>query len=494
MKITRNAFKEASIKTICLLYIFLFVYASMSKILEFDNFQVQLGQSPLLSAFAGSLSYLVLFCELTIVVLLSLKRFRFVGLYASFTLMVMFSSYIFIMLTYSPFVPCSCGGILEKMSWDEHLWFNIVFVLLALCAILLERQNKTRPRFLLLSLVLTFVLGVGFITGLYLISEDTIHHRNNFIRRFPHHPAMLKKELDLGFNSYYIAGFSDGIIYLGNATTPLKVTAIDTTLSSVKEYRISLPPQPLRGRSLRIAVQPPYFYVTDGTIPFVLQGKISDWKAKVWMKDKAYFTAFEPMGGTQAGILTLSATSHENVLGTLNGGPETNVMLSDSVLNKQVDGIFDTDGILLYNKRLESLIYTYYYRNQYLVISSGLRLKSTGKTIDTVSRAQVKLRYVRSLNEQKLAAPAYLVNKGAATDGDYLFINAGGMGRYEPEEMWKVAAIIDVYDLKNQSYRFSFYITDRGTSRLTQFRVVHDKLIALQGNHLVVYDLTFPKA
>jgi len=35
------------------LYVLLFVYAGISKLLDYENFTVQLGQSPLLSAYAG---------------------------------------------------------------------------------------------------------------------------------------------------------------------------------------------------------------------------------------------------------------------------------------------------------------------------------------------------------------------------------------------------------------------------------------------------------
>lgn len=38
----------------------LFMYAAMSKMLDFENFQVQLAQSPLLSAYAGFVSYAVI--------------------------------------------------------------------------------------------------------------------------------------------------------------------------------------------------------------------------------------------------------------------------------------------------------------------------------------------------------------------------------------------------------------------------------------------------
>ena len=44
-------------------FILLFVYASVSKLLEFERFQIQLAQSPLLSAYAGFVSYSVIIIE-----------------------------------------------------------------------------------------------------------------------------------------------------------------------------------------------------------------------------------------------------------------------------------------------------------------------------------------------------------------------------------------------------------------------------------------------
>lgn len=45
--------KNIILETVCLLLVLLFVYAAISKLLDFENFRIQLGQSPLLSAFAG---------------------------------------------------------------------------------------------------------------------------------------------------------------------------------------------------------------------------------------------------------------------------------------------------------------------------------------------------------------------------------------------------------------------------------------------------------
>jgi len=129
------------LNTICCFYALLFVYAATSKILDFTTFRVQLGQSPLLNAFADWISVGVPGIEIVIAITLLIPKYRLLGLYAFYLLMVMFTMYIFIILNYSAFVPCSCGGILQKMTWNEHLIFNSVCILLAIIAIIICPSN-----------------------------------------------------------------------------------------------------------------------------------------------------------------------------------------------------------------------------------------------------------------------------------------------------------------------------------------------------------------
>lgn len=137
---------KLSIEIVCYLHIILFVYAATSKLLDFQNFQAQLGQSPLLSAFAGSISYIVLTTEFAIAFILAIPKVQLYGLFAAFSMMVMFTTYIFIMLNYSSFVPCSCGGILENLGWTEHLVFNIVFVFLGGGAVMLFDKSHSNAQ------------------------------------------------------------------------------------------------------------------------------------------------------------------------------------------------------------------------------------------------------------------------------------------------------------------------------------------------------------
>jgi len=72
--------------------------------------------------------------------MLAFLRFRLLGLYASFSLMVMFTAYIIAITKFSDYIPCSCGGVLQNMSWNQHLIFNIGFILLAVAGIIFHSK------------------------------------------------------------------------------------------------------------------------------------------------------------------------------------------------------------------------------------------------------------------------------------------------------------------------------------------------------------------
>ena len=116
------------VEVICSLFILLFVYAAMSKVLDYQKFRVQLGQSPLLTAFAGLVAWVIPAIEIIIACMLAIPRTRLAGLFAAFSLMTMFTAYIIAITRFSDYVPCSCGGVLQNMSWNQHLVFNILFV------------------------------------------------------------------------------------------------------------------------------------------------------------------------------------------------------------------------------------------------------------------------------------------------------------------------------------------------------------------------------
>ncbi len=476
--------KTVVVYIICLLYIILFTYAAVSKLLDFQNFQIQIGQSPLLSAFATPVSYGVPIVEIGLALTLMFSNYRLLGLYGSFILMTMFTAYIFIILNFSSFIPCSCGGILEDMSWTQHLIFNIAFVVLSGIAIIL----LSKTRFVYGYLIINLISGIIIITVLFLMSEDIIQHRNNFVRRLPDHVHKVH-DRDLKFNSYYFAGAEKGKIYLGNITSPLLLTEIDTLLRTKREIVVKINNLNLPFRSLQIKVQSSFFYITDGTVPCLFKGKTSNWSAyQIPIKTNS-FASPVIIDSISMAYRTHNAAT-ENVLGVTNFGHKGSSQINSSLLQKQIDGVFDVDGILTFDSFTKKVIYIYYYRNQFIVTDPKLNLSFRGKTIDTISKAQIKVAYNTDRDERKMAAPPLVVNKNAFAYNGLLFVNSALMGKFEDARMWKQASLIDIYDINNKTYLVSFYLYNIDNKKAQRFMVYNNNFYALVGTHIVSYKLS----
>lgn len=483
--ILNTSYRKLTINISSLLFIVLFVYAAVSKLLDFETFTVQLAQSPLLSAYAGIIAWLVPGLEIAISILLLFQRFRTHALYFAFTLMVMFTAYIYIILNFSDFVPCSCGGVLEKLNWTQHLIFNLAFILLAGTAIFLSALGNNNMKALLL--VLLCVIAVAAVTLLFVFSEKKMHRNNAFVRRYMPHPIEKLEEHDLKYNSYYFAGFKENIIYLANYNVPLLLKVVDINFKNNKDLSLSISNSELPFRKVKIEVQPPYFYLGDGTVPILFRGKIIDAHA-VQLFNNAYYSKFTVADSVTIGIGTISSKTKTNELGLFKKKNNTDsIFINEDLLVKQVDGIFDSDGSLLWNAKHKQFLYVYKYRNTYEVVNKNMIKLFTGKTIDTIKTAIIDVNYDSSNQQSKLGWKSIMVNKTSATSGDYLYIESDRLGKYEDDS--NSSTIIDVYNITNNSYEFSFYIYHNPGKKLKEFKVDGNMLVALIDERLLIYEI-----
>lgn len=488
MKLKVTNLKLVLVEIISILLMVLFVYAAISKLLEFQNFQAQLGQSPLISAFTGVVSYAVIIVELLIAVLLAIPKSRYFALIASFGLMLMFTVYIVVILSYSSFVPCSCGGILDDLDWNEHLVFNIAFTLLALIASLILAINKFRTA---LKLTIVSIICSAIIVILYFYSEHTMHSENPFIRRFVQGAATQTKEADLTNNFKYFAGSDGNTIYFGDSQAPLHIIAYDTTLKTKSHHKIQLERENFPFVAVQVRISPPYFYLMDGTVPVIYKGKISDWKAKpVMYNNNYYFSKAEIIAPNKIAFRAQQFKTLNNILGTFTFEDSLQVQYAPQLLQKQIDGFFDTDGMMHFDKQTQKFIYTYYYRNQFIVADTNLNLISRGNTIDTTSRANLKVIHIEETGQRKIAALPPTVNQLTAVANNLLFVNSKLIGRYEPKEMWKQASIVDVYNINNSDYISSIYIYNINKVKLKEMFVIDNNLYAIVGHRLHKYQLS----
>jgi putative oxidoreductase len=134
--------RSTIVEIISALFILLFVYTAVSKLMEGTKFEHTLSKSPLIGNFSGLIAIALPITELLVALLLIIPTQRLRGLYASAALMVLFTLYLSYMIAFTPKLPCSCGGVLKQMSWNEHLVFNIIFTGLAFTAIWLWKHPK----------------------------------------------------------------------------------------------------------------------------------------------------------------------------------------------------------------------------------------------------------------------------------------------------------------------------------------------------------------
>lgn len=125
---------------IAILFVILFLYTGISKLMDFSVFKEQISSSPLLEGLAPIAARVLPLAELAASVLLFWPPWRKYGLYAALGLMTLFTTYVIFIMAVDETLPCSCGGIIELLSWKGHLFLNFILTILALAGILLARR------------------------------------------------------------------------------------------------------------------------------------------------------------------------------------------------------------------------------------------------------------------------------------------------------------------------------------------------------------------
>ena len=335
-----------------------------------------------------------------------------------------------------------------------------------------------------------FVLSTLLVICLYAYSDYLTHKRNSFIRLFPPFPITEGDELYIEYNSYYVAGHTGTNIYLANRTAPLHLLVLDMNLRDTQHVQLKIRAiEKYQFRSVRVAVDSPNFYMTDGSIPAVFKGTTDTWVADRYTYDSAFFLDCIPLSKNSFAIRTISSKSNEYVLGK-EWSDSPHIKLNHDLLEKQLDGIFCVDGDFKFNKQAKRIVYTYYYRNQFIVIDTNLNLIQRFNTIDTNSRAKIHVAPLQSGKNRAMSQPPLMVNKRTYSFDNWLLIQSNLLAKNERKELFDNSTVIDVYDLHNGIYQFSFYIPDLNHDRVQELHSAAGKLIVLSGKYIRTFNLS----
>ena len=470
-------------------FIVLFTYAAVSKMRDFENFQIQLAQSPLLSAYAGLISYGVIVLELVIAGILVFPKVRKIGLYASFGLMIAFTVYIYLILNYSDFVPCSCGGILEKMSWQQHLVFNIACVVLALVSmVFIEKERVIPVRRTAAVSSLIFIVSAGGMVALFLSSEYMIKKANNFTRRFPQHPVTEEATLDLKVNSYYFAGFDQDHLYLGNLTSPFRLRSINYQFNAERTVFIKPQIKVQFNQPPHIKVMNQHFFFYDGSVPVIYRGVKDAPEAELLIYKKAYFNQLAVLDSGCFAFRTIVPEPKHFAIGTLGFYSQQGLVMHKDFIPSKISSLFETDGQLLTDPVNHDVVYLYSYQNRYTVGNKYVQETGTYNTIVKTGVIQIKYRTMKN-GDKRLETPPRKLTGTAAVYGRVLFMESAIMGRYEPKKAWKEAGIVDMYSTARQEYLGSIYLYHHGQGKITDMLITKDYLFVIRDSVITRYRL-----
>nr|WP_068891208.1 hypothetical protein [Pedobacter panaciterrae] len=332
-----------------------------------------------------------------------------------------------------------------------------------------------------------FVLGIFFVSALAFISNRARVAENGFIRKLPSLKLIGENSINVKYNWWYIAGLFDSTIYLGNNILPGRIGKVDREIKNFSLTKITGFDSVKIYNGAYIQIDSPIFYLMDGVKQIILNGNVKDLHLTKQL-NATYFTGGIPLTNS-----TMALRSVYEGIGNrlIKLDLITGQLQPTSLLEKQIDGIFCTDGEIVRVPKSSKIIYVYYYRNQFLCADSNLNLLYKGKTIDTNSHAQIKVAKIKSNSENTLSAPPLYVNKRACANEKYLFVQSALRANNETEYMIKDVSMIDVYAIADGKYQFSFYLPDFRGFKVRDFKVYGQSLYALYDRYLYKYQLNF---
>jgi hypothetical protein len=331
------------------------------------------------------------------------------------------------------------------------------------------------------------IFGVSTVGLLFFFSRVPANKSNHFNRKLPPHILTDLGGLVWQNNPWRLAGNDDRAFFLAhrgllNIVMRVGKNGLDTTIASVQ---LAATTSPEFKRSAWLFVDSNVFYLADGKKGGLYRGYTKNRVAQLMdtnmaffdkliiNNDNIYFRGIDPGRGF--------------VLGKRNAVSKQQTLFPD-LLEDQSDGLFAKDGFLL-GDRHHALIYLYRYCNRFIVMDTSMSLLYKGKTIDTITHVKLQLGATDKGREIKIATPPPTVNQSACTANGYLFVRSALRADNELSDITKDAAVVDIYDLRQGNYQFSFYVPDYNHEKMQQFLISGNRLAAMYPHQLRIFKM-----
>lgn len=326
------------------------------------------------------------------------------------------------------------------------------------------------------------VLSIGY--------HEQVENENGFNRKLSSLKIDFETVTVLPSNYFYFAGTNHDQIYLKDIKQN-KLIGIDKNLKAYKAIDISesLAYHSLPKSKLNIYVSQEKIFINNrrGAVSTIdLQGgNIKTFKNPAIRFDQSFAIRPNELAIRQTLIQDKHLSRSISLINL-----DTKQISNSYPLEKQIDGYFCTDGLLQIDTISKQSFYMYFYRGSILALDSNLKLGYTIKTIDTIKTAKMQVTDIvkeNSIITQK--NPPKTVNRNFFLDGNHIYILSALKADNETYSNFRHHQVIDVYQLENRKYLFSFYIPKFKEEKVREIRKLGNQLFVISGTHLLKYSI-----
>jgi hypothetical protein len=341
-------------------------------------------------------------------------------------------------------------------------------------------RNK-RPVVLLTTF---FFSSFAIIALLAFLSKNILDKKNGFNRRLLPSTLQLRKQVTFPVVINKIIGAQAGKLYFqGNNPYDLYTTGL--TLDSVTTIPLSIPPNKKINSGFQMFLYERHVYIACRNLPGIIDYDLNSQKCKTHLLP--YFYSKETCFAKDGFILRANDPKTKDpvfVKVNLNRATERQ---EDHFSTKTGVSNFATDGFLYYDADSRQACYSYFYQNGFICMDTNLNLLVKARTIDTLTKREIKVARVGSSLTMK-QPPAFVNSVGFLSAGK-LYLQSMLKADNELPLDYAENTVIDAYSVTNGNYIASFYIPPYKGNKPYMFNVIDKKLYATYGKTVVVYDL-----
>lgn len=354
----------------------------------------------------------------------------------------------------------------------------------------MQHHKTSVKRYWVISISI-IALGITVLILLASYVRTRTYRGGGFLRAYADTCLYESSSVFLRAGKYYLIAATDAEIYIGDRSRPATFISIDRNSGQYYARQISSTFNgSLSVTATHVAIDFPALYLVDGTGPTILRGSLE--KGSNVDQETAtqhFFTDLFLLSRESALIRSISR-DQRYMLGKLNLRTGE-AHFDTTILKKQIDGLFCVNGQVSIDEATGNIAYAYSYRNEFVVLDSSLNLLCASNTVDTTSRAKIRLVDDPGSGTRYLASPPVVVNKAVSLFDDHLFICSSMTADNDDHERMNNYSPIDIYGISSGKYLGSFLIPHYHGTPLTEFRVIGKNLIvALYPDAMVTWRMS----